>query len=234
MTKSRVCLFLLLISLMGCSTINEYSAQSDQPANFPANHYQQADSNHVYRIDSDLSQIIISVRRGGLMAKLGHDHIVASHHVQGFILLDQMRGQCRADFFAPLVMLEVDNPELRAAAAMATKPTDAEIVGTRSNMLKSLEAELFPFAQLQSRDCIDALGGNPANIHFDLHGVVRSQKIAVSLDQSDDSQLLVTSNFSILQSDYGIEPFSIMNGLIRVEDRLDISVQLVAKRARKE
>jgi len=32
------------------------------------------------------------------------------------------------------------------------------------------------------------------------------------------------------QSDFGITPFSVMNGLLKVQDKLDLSYHLVAKR----
>jgi hypothetical protein len=71
-------------------------------------------------------------------------------------------------------------------------------------------------------------------IDFSLHGVKRSQLLSVNVDQTKTSELLISGEFSVLQSDYGIQPFSIMNGLIRVEDRLDIAFDLIAKAAKKE
>jgi hypothetical protein len=237
MNKFAAFLLLLFIGLSGCSGPIEYAIKSNQPANFPTDFYRQAsqdNSSHVYKIDSRASKVVVRVRRGGLMAKLGHDHIVASQQLQGFIYLDQTLGRCRADFFAPLATMEVDNLELRAAAGMDTQPTAADIIATGQNMLKSLEVGDFPFAQLHSRDCGNALVDLLVQIDFSLHGVKRSQLLSVNVDQTKTSELLISGEFSVLQSDYGIQPFSIMNGLIRVEDRLDIAFDLIAKAAKKE
>ena len=37
----------------------------------------------VYAIDPGASLVAVTVRRGGLMARLGHDHVVASHTLTG-------------------------------------------------------------------------------------------------------------------------------------------------------
>ncbi|MDB2594202.1 YceI family protein [Porticoccaceae bacterium] len=220
---------LLPLMLQGCSSYTGLSATESQPANFPDSFYLQADTNQVYSIDSQLSQIIVTVRRGGLMARLGHDHIVASNNVRGLIYLDSENLLCRAQLYVPLAILEVDNLQLREAAAMTTKPSAADIEGTTSNMLKSIEAEKFPFAQLQSQDCSGALNNQSVPVTLTIHGVTQSRELEISLHQSDDSQLDISGEFSMLQSDFGIQPFSIMNGLIKVQDRLHLSFQLRAQ-----
>jgi hypothetical protein len=220
---------LLPLLLQGCSQYSEPAATQSQPANFPDSFFLQADPSQVYKIDSQFSQIIVTVRRGGLMARLGHDHIVASNQVQGYIYLDRENRQCRAQLFVPLTLLEVDNPQLRATAAMSTKPSAADIQGTTSNMLTSIEIQKFPFAQLQSPDCSAALNNQPAPLELSIHGVTQHMAVPINLQQANNSQLFISGNFTILQSDFAIEPFSIMNGLLKVQDRLQLSFQLRAQ-----
>jgi polyisoprenoid-binding protein YceI len=222
-------LLLSLLLLQGCSQYSSLPASQSQPANFPDSFYLQAAPSQVYQINSQFSQIIVTVRRGGLMARLGHDHIVASNHVQGYIYLDRETQQCRAQIFVPLTLLDVDNPQLRAAAAMTTKPSPTEIEGTASNMLKSIGAERFPFAQLHSADCSSALREQPTPVALTIHGVTQARELDISLHQTDHSQLSISGEFSVLQSDFDIQPFSIMNGLLRVQDRLHLSFQLRAQ-----
>ena len=51
-----------------------------------------------------------------------------------------------------------------------------------------------------------------------------------SVTQPEINSLLLSGSFAILQTDFGIEPFSVFNGLLKVEDRLEISYQIVARK----
>ena len=57
------------------------------PAAFPAQHYLAAIARGepVFRIDAARSLVVIEVRRAGSLARLGHDHVVASPDVQGYV-----------------------------------------------------------------------------------------------------------------------------------------------------
>ena len=235
-TCIRTCILLFgLLLLVGCVSSPDISPQQTAPANFPETIYTEADKNSaVYRVDSRASTVTITVRRGGLMASLGHDHIIASHDIQGYILLDSDAAanthRCRADFFAPIATLDVDNAELRAATNLLTNPSAADIAGTTGNMLKSVEAKDFPFAQLHSSDCMAALSGEQSEVSLTIHGVSQEREIAINVEQINDNEIVLSGTFSVLQSDFGIEPFSIMNGLIKVEDKLEMGFKLVAKK----
>jgi polyisoprenoid-binding protein YceI len=217
--------------LGGCATQQDISPQQKAPTDFPTGIYTGSASASIYKVDSPASRILITVRRGGLMASLGHDHIIASHDLQGYIFLDRddpQNSSCRAEFYTQLANLEVDNIHLRAEAGLLTTPTAKDIAGTTSNMLKSIEVENFPFAQLHSSDCRRALSGEQSEVLLTIHGVSRKQAIAVNIDEVSDNKLIVSGEFSILQSDFGIQPFSIMNGLIKVEDRLELEFKIIA------
>lgn len=217
--------------LGGCASQQEISIEQKVPVDFPTTIYTDQNSKPVFKVDSPASQVLITVRRGGLMASLGHDHIVASQDLQGFILLNRegpKDSQCRADFYAQISNLEVDNTELRAEAGMLTEPSEKDIAGTTRNMLKSIEAESFPFARLHSSDCLAALSGEQSEVVMTIHGVSRKQKIAIDIEELNDNKIILSGKFSVLQSDFGIQPFSIMNGLIKVEDKLELEFNIVA------
>ncbi|MGZ3238167.1 MAG: YceI family protein, partial [Burkholderiaceae bacterium] len=120
------------------------STISPLPAEFPESYYRQAEAmgKTVMRISPDQSLLSIEVRRAGTLARLGHDHVVASHDISGYVAPDEGR----ADLILPLAKLTVDETNLRAEAGFNTQPTPEAIDGTRNNMLtKVLEADRFPF-----------------------------------------------------------------------------------------
>lgn len=219
---------LCAIILSSCSKSIEQLETPVLPDQFPIERYTTTNSTSVLRVDSLQSQVLVTVRRGGLMAKLGHDHIVSSRQLQGFILMDQDHQRCHADFYISVHLMEVDNPQLRAQAQMQTNPSDKDIAGTRINMLKSIDAKQFPFVQLRSADCSEIFTNSSVAIEIQLHGVIRNQQIDVNWHRDKTGVLTAQSTFSLLQTDFNIAPFSIMNGLIKVEDKLEIGVQLTA------
>lgn len=164
------------------------------------------------------------------MERLGHDHIIASQNAQGYVALNKKNGQCRADIFVPLSMLIVDDPQLRAVAELDTTPSSTDIAGTRNNMLLSLEAANHPFAQISSQDCSGGLSGSKTSVVLTIHGANQKRNLQINLQSIDDNQLVISGEFSINQTDFGIEPFSIMNGLIKVEDKVDLTYRLTAQR----
>ena len=219
---------LCAIILSSCSKPIKQLETPILPHQFPIERYTTTNSTSVFRVDALQSQVLVTVRRGGLMAKLGHDHIVSSRQLQGFILMDQDSQRCHADFYIPVHLIEVDNPQLRAQAQMQTTPSDRDIAGTRINMLKSIDAKQFPFVQLRSADCSEIFTNSSVAIEIQLHGVIRNQQIDFNWHRDETDVLTAQSTFSLLQTDFNIAPFSIMNGLIKVEDKLEIDVQLTA------
>ncbi|MDB9724360.1 YceI family protein [bacterium] len=226
---------LILFLLSSCAAqqgdLDDSLPNSDQPADFPTRVYLQSSEEYdLFQVDTDMSQILVRAYRGGLMAKLGHDHIIASQNLQGYIRINKQTSECRADFFVSLGNLDVDNETFRISAKLDTTPSASDIIGTKNNMLKSLEQAKFPFAQLHSSDCSPALSGNITKVALTLHGVTSELPLEIKFKESGKDQLLVKGRFSILQTDFGIEPFSIMNGLIKVEDRLDLHYSISAKK----
>lgn len=227
-------LLLISILLAGCSVPREESTAPQQPKDFPTTLYTNQDPrNSLYQLDSASSIVRIKVLRGGAMAKFGHDHIVASRDLQGYLLLGD-DGGCRADFYAPLNQLIVDDPALRNEAMLLTTPSEKDIAGTKTNMLISLQANQYPFVQLQSIDCSGAINGQPISTRINLHGVSQEQQIDMQVSRPDGNSLLISGSFAILQTDFGIKPFSVFNGLLRVEDRLEISYRLLARKKARE
>lgn len=216
--------------LSACAVQQNYPGKGPaQPADFPEAFYLQAAAdmhNSVYRADRKLSQILIRTYSGGALALLGHQHIIASQDVQGYILLNKATGLCQVDLFVPLGQLNVDDPQLRAEAALNTTPSPSDVEGTKNNMLKSIDATNSPFAELHSSDCSAALSGKKTRVALTLHDVQQDRLLAIGLQQTQDNGLIVSGKFSILQTDFGIEPFSISNGLITVKNKLDLTYQV--------
>src|SRR5712671_2732903 len=106
--------------LAGCAQLRRVEAPSAPPAEFPEALYLQAlkQGKSVFQVDPAESLVVIEVRRSGSLARLGHDHVVASHAVGGYVAPDEGR----ADLYVALAHLAVDEAALRTEAGFDTQP----------------------------------------------------------------------------------------------------------------
>ncbi|MYM39298.1 YceI family protein [Pseudoduganella sp. CY13W] len=170
-------------------------------------------------IDDAASQITIIVRRGGLLARLGHDHLVLVKNLQGSV--DPRSQRARLQF--RLDEMEVDPAALRLAAGLQPQPSAEAIAGTRRNMLtRTLDAEHYPLVQLQAER-----QGEELALQITLHGVTRKLRVPATII-SDGHKVQAEGSFTILQSDYGITPFAVMGGALAVQDQLELHYHLLA------
>ena len=177
----------------------------------------------IFRVDSTGSLAVIEVYRAGSLARLGHDHVVASHDITGFIA----PAEGRADLRVPLQRLVVDEPELRAEAGFDTRPSAADIEGTRKNMLgKVLRADAHPVA-LVSVTSVSA--DRKARATITLNGVTRPIEVPVTLEASGDA-IAASGRFALRQTDFGIVPLSVLGGALQVRDDIAIRFVIHARR----
>lgn len=227
---SAVLLCSVLLAACAPETALQKVAQSvEAPAVFPASYYQQREAQgaKILRIDAKRSLLVLEVRRAGVFARLGHDHVVASHDLEGYVAPDEGR----ADISVRLAQLVIDEADLRAQAGFLTQPTADDIAGTRRNMLtRVLDSDRYPTALIH----IARKNAEPLlSVAITLHGVTRSFEIPAVVEDIAGG-MRVSGKMSFNQSDFGIVPFSILNGAIQVQDRLDLRFRIVADRVVKQ
>jgi len=223
---------LALALLAGCAPIAEQPAAParDRPAGFPTAFYDSARQRGepVYRIDTARSIAIMRVYRAGSLARLGHDHVVASRDIHGFVLLPANVHNGRADLYVPLDLMTVDEPALRAEAGFQTQPSAIDIENTRRNMLdKTLETVRHPFATLRLTPLPGQLPAISMNADITLRGNTRTRVVPVEIEASANL-LRISGHFGLHQSEFGIAPFSVLGGALQVDDRVDIRFELYA------
>ena len=203
-------------------------AEEQGPANFPEQYYRQAieRGRPVFRVDPARSLVVVEVRRGGSLARLGHDHVVASHDVRGYVAPDDGR----ADLYVELDRLVVDEPELRAEAGFDTQPSAADVAGTRQNMLeKVLDVERHPYALITVTRADADDRGPSFDVSIMLHGVTHAVRIPAKFDTAADG-VEVTGQLTLDQTEFGIVPFSILGGAMGVLDKVNLRFQIRARR----
>ncbi|MDO8051338.1 YceI family protein [Janthinobacterium sp. SUN211] len=170
------------------------------------------------------SLLTITVRRGGALARLGHDHVVASRSLQGVVA----PAPGRAQFRFRLDEMSVDEAGLRQAAGLTTTPSADAIAGTRHNMLvRVLEAERYPWVNIEARRTGDK---EVLEADITLHGVTRTLQLPVRIEESADGRQLQASGSLLLkQSDFGIVPFAVLGGAMAVQDQMELAFRITAR-----
>jgi polyisoprenoid-binding protein YceI len=189
--------------------------------------YRQASAEgaSIMTIDPAQSIIAVTVRRGGPLARLGHDHVVASHTITGFAAPDKGR----ADFSFRLDQMTVDEPALRREAGLDTEPSADAIASTRANMLgRVLEAGRFPLVALHAQQ---VPGDAALRLTVTLHGTTRTVTVPARIETGADS-ISASGAMQLRQSDYGITPMSVLGGAMTVLDPLELRFRIVARTAR--
>jgi polyisoprenoid-binding protein YceI len=185
-----------------------------------------------YLVDTASSEVNILVYSKGALARFGHNHVMTSRSVQGRISVSRASPRVAFDLSFPVDELIVDDPQERIAAGndFPLNLTPADRTGTRKNMLGPavLDAQRFPFITLSSV----SVSGDVQNPHFSVLVTIRDVSLETPVDAQltlVDSRLTATGEFDIRQSDFGIEPFSVVLGALRIDDRLHVSFALIAQ-----
>ncbi|SIQ39792.1 YceI-like domain-containing protein [Janthinobacterium sp. TND4EL3] len=170
------------------------------------------------------SLLTITVRRGGALARLGHDHVVASRSLQGVVA----PAPGRAQFQFRLDEMSVDEESLRQAAGLTTTPSADAIAGTRHNMLvRVLDAQRYPWVRVEARRTGDK---QVFDADITVHGVTRTLQLPVRVEQAADGRRLQASGSLLLkQSDFGIVPFAILGGAMAVQDQMELAFRITAR-----
>lgn len=200
----------------------------DAPEGFPAGDYARAAEagEPVYRVDRERSLIVARVYRDGALARLGHDHVVSSRDLGGFVMLAADGAADRADVYLPLASLEVDDPALRATEGLGEPLDEDDVAGTRRNMLRVLDADAHPFVMVHvTRE------GHVIKAALELNGESRALDARIEAETGDDI-LRASGAFTIEHADFGLVPFSLLGGALAVREDIDIRFDIVAVRAK--
>lgn len=185
----------------------------------------------VFNLDRSNSTLRILTYRGGKLAHLGHNHLIASRDLWGYGVLAKALDASRFALCIPVQTLIVDDPQLRAVAgeAFTEKVTDSAIASTRRNMLseRQLDGERYPYIVVLGR----IVGGEPPQLSMELEVHVRDKvrtiPIIARFEQSVQSAM-VNGSAQVKQTDLGLQPYTVLFGALTVRDEIDIQFDVRA------
>lgn len=177
------------------------------------------------------SRIVIRVYRGGRLAHLGHNHVLEVRGMQGDLKqLDNGGGLAKLTIPVDEIVVDDAAARTRAGADFASQPKASAIAGTRSNLLgeKVLDAVNWPVVKLIARVADLQAADAVAQLYLNVRGVSRLYQVPVK-GVSEDGGFGVSGILKLRQSDFGITPFAVLGGALRVQDEIEAEFLIVGR-----
>jgi len=183
----------------------------------------------LWKADATASLLRIVAFRGGAAARLGHHHILQAEDFKAALWLpDSGLAGAQGELRVRLDALQIDAPAWRAAAGgeFNEKPVGPEaIAGTRSNLLKALEAAAHPEVRLQLLNLSGAAPWWIAALRLNLAGRAADYRVALAVAQTPE-RLRLQGRIALRHSDHGLAAFSLLGGLLAVQDGVVLELDL--------
>jgi polyisoprenoid-binding protein YceI len=175
-------------------------------------------------LDPARTEVLVRVYREGPLAAVGHNHVITATAVEGSVT-PAAGGEYTFDVRLPVAAFVVDDPAARARAGadFAAPVDDAARDGTRGNLLgpRLLDAARFPAIGLAGRTVTGPDGARSLDVAITVRDVTRPFRIPVTVAATPQGPSL-RGALRVTHAELGLEPFSVMGGMLRVRDELGI------------
>jgi polyisoprenoid-binding protein YceI len=233
-----VAAFVTIVSLVSCTTSTVAPVVERTGSSQPGSGHQfearyaalPTATGKLYNLDPKVSSVRIYVFRAGQAAKVGHNHVLSAPEFKGYFFLSPAGvGASSFDLEFRLDQLEIDNPDHRSSLgkAFASKLSPEAIASTREHMLgdDNLQAMRFPFVRIRSVQISGEAPKFAAKIAVELHGQTREIWVPLSVTGLPEN-LTVDGSLVLRQTDFGVKPYSVLGGLLAVEDEVIVEFKL--------
>jgi polyisoprenoid-binding protein YceI len=229
---------ILLLSLGGCPTHPQgpEPSSSAKIAQSPPTPPPQRHEGRPFDVASRESLLTILAFRGGTLAKVGHNHVIASHDVTGTFYVPEDVSHSTFELHIPVGQLAIDEPDLRAQEGpdFPKDVPDSAKEGTRRNMLSEalLNGAQYSEIILTAQHIDTTTPGS--QVRADVQIAVRGQTHTISVPVTyslSNGQLTASGELPLKQSDLGLTPFTAMLGALAVQDEMKVRFHFVAHEA---
>lgn len=181
-----------------------------------------------YAVDAAQSEVRIVIYPDG---RLGHAHVIGGEALAGEIIVPTDHHQVWLDLGIGVDDLLVDDPAWREDERLAPEMSQRAIAGTRDNMLSAqvLNAAEHPEIRIRASGATGPVWQADIQAHITLAGITRVLTVPVSVHEVAEDELQVIGRMRILQSEFGIEPFSALGGTLRIADEVLIRFRIRAR-----
>jgi polyisoprenoid-binding protein YceI len=118
--------------------------------------------------------------------------------------------------------VDVDSLDVQRGEGGIKGLSAPEKVMARSNALKTFKADTFPHIRFRADDVAATDGGYRLTGTLEIHGTTHDRVVELAVKDLGDAWRM-TVEAVVRHSDFGMKPFSMMMGAMRVEDEVTVS-----------
>lgn len=168
-----------------------------------------------WSLDASCGELLIRTGVAGPAAKTGHRLTIAMRTWQASV---SWRGKEPA---SAEMTVTVDSLEVLKGEGGVTPLGGPEKIIARSNALKSLDAKKFPQIRFTATDITKVADGYRLSGTVEIHGTSRPQVVDLRVEDSGQ-QWTMSAKADVTQSDFGVKPYSLLLGAVKVADQVAI------------
>lgn len=190
-----------------------------------------------YVLDADASEFVVRLYKAGIGAALAHNHVIEATDVQGAVTWDpQAPADASVSVQADARSLVADADPLREKYDLEKTLADDKRSKVQSTMEsdEQMDVERYPEMSFESTRVTPVEDGS-VEITGDLtlHGQTRQVSFRTTPEVEGET-LRADAEIELLQSDFGIEPYSSFLGAVKNEDRAKMVIHLIATRSHED
>ncbi len=170
---------------------------------------------------SSQSRLDVVTRKAGLLGGFGHDHRIRAGRFSGTIVHDPDHPASSS------VDITVETAGLHVLPIGADRKDGPKV--ERAMREAVLHVERWPAIAFRSRSAVATADGVRVTGDLTLAGQTHPVTVEMRL-QAGGARLVADGGFTILQSDWGIEPYRAALGTIRVADEVTFELHVVGAR----
>lgn len=176
------------------------------------------------------SEIRILVYKAGYLSALGHNHVIYTRQAKGQVQINEVNLQnSKIHISFPVESLIVDDARIRQQEGedFSSEVSEMDIQATRHNMLTQVfKAKQYPEIVIELTQVLGVAPDLTLDLNVTLNGLTRQVQAPVMIEKRPHS-LIASGKFLLKQSNFDIEPLSILLGAIAVKDDLVVKYRFV-------
>ena len=168
-----------------------------------------------WSLDASSGELLIRTGVAGPAAKTGHRLTIRMQTWQATV---KWRGKVP---IAVELIVSADSLEVMKGEGGVTPLGGPEKGIARSNALKSLDVKKFPQIRFTASDITKVADGYRLSGTVEIHGTSRPEVIDLKVEDRGDTWAM-SAQAAVTQSDFGVKPYSLLMGAIKVADQVTI------------
>jgi len=183
-----------------------------------------------FSIDKNKSELIVRLYKEGFFSGFAHDHIVIAQEFSGSVEFEEVDPtKFKISVQVPANSIASDLPKIRKKYRLEVlSQKDWIEINKTMRSSRQLDIEKYPIVRFSS-DSLKKIEGARFEItgEFSLHGVTKLISVPVTISV-ENGILKLKGEYSFLQSDYKIRPFSGALGTVRNKDEALLKFDILA------